>query len=98
MPKKTVTNIRSIARTYAESALRALVGVMSSENATPAARVAAANSLLDRGWGKSASVMRDDDGDDDELKQKLTQIVRTIVDPENQDGESLSPAAETEPL
>jgi hypothetical protein len=34
-----------------------LVGVATSPDAAPAARVAAAQSLLDRGWGKAAQVV-----------------------------------------
>lgn len=49
---KTPTDIRSLARSHTETAIRVLAGVMQQEDAPPAARVAAANSLLDRGWGK----------------------------------------------
>jgi membrane-bound lytic murein transglycosylase B len=50
---KAPTEIRSLARAHTEAALRTLVGVMNQDEAPPAARVAAANSLLDRGWGKA---------------------------------------------
>jgi hypothetical protein len=52
---KTPTEIKSLARVHTEAALKTLVGVMNQAEAPPAARVAAANSLLDRGWGKAES-------------------------------------------
>jgi hypothetical protein len=48
---KTVTEIRSLARSYTRTALNVLVGVMRSKDATAAAKVSAANAILDRGWG-----------------------------------------------
>jgi hypothetical protein len=53
MPK-TPTDVRSLARSYTDKALKVLAGITMQEDAPPAARVAAANSLLDRGWGKPA--------------------------------------------
>jgi hypothetical protein len=49
---KAPTEIRSLARSHTETALNTLVGIMNQDQAPHAARVAAANSLLDRGWGK----------------------------------------------
>lgn len=50
---KAPTEIKSLARSHTDAALKTLVGVMNQNDAPPAARVAAANSLLDRGWGKA---------------------------------------------
>ena len=50
---KTITEIRSLARGHTRTALNVLVGVMRDKGATPAARVSAANAILDRGWGKA---------------------------------------------
>ena len=52
MPKM-LTSIRSLARTHTRTAISVLVKIMRSEDATPAARVSAANAILDRGWGKA---------------------------------------------
>ena len=51
------TDIRSLARKYTEQAIETLVHVMRAPQAPPAARVLAANSLLDRGWGKAAQLV-----------------------------------------
>ena len=59
---KTPTEIRSLARSHTESALNCLVGIMENSTSDPA-KVAAANSLLDRGWGKASQpVIGEDDG------------------------------------
>jgi hypothetical protein len=50
---KAATDIRSLARAHTETAIKTLAGIMREKKAPPAARVAAANSLLDRGWGKA---------------------------------------------
>lgn len=49
---KAKAEIRSLARKHTNSAINALVGIMNQKKAPPAARVAAAQALLDRGWGK----------------------------------------------
>jgi hypothetical protein len=48
---RSLTEIRSLARSHTRSALNVLVRVMQNKDATPAARVSAANAVLDRGWG-----------------------------------------------
>ncbi len=54
MPRtKTVTDIRSAARSYTKTALECLAGVVTCEKAPKASRVAAAVALLDRGWGRA---------------------------------------------
>ena len=50
---KTPLEIKSLARAHTETALKTLAGIMNEPSAPHSARVSAANSLLDRGWGKS---------------------------------------------
>jgi hypothetical protein len=45
-------DIEALAREYTEAALRTLAEICADPKAPPAARVAAANALLDRAWGK----------------------------------------------
>ncbi len=54
---KTPTDIRSLARKHTALALRVLKEVASSPKANQSARVAAAQALLDRGWGKPKQTM-----------------------------------------
>lgn len=78
MPKKTLTEIRSIARSHTRSAINTLVGVMRSKDATHAARVSAANAILDRGWGKAPQALETGDG----ALELVHRIERVIVHPE----------------
>jgi hypothetical protein len=49
---KTPLEIKSLARAHTQTALKTLHGVMTSPDAPAAAKVAASQALLDRGWGK----------------------------------------------
>jgi hypothetical protein len=49
---EAVTDLRSEARKYTACALKTLVAIMLQPESPPAPRVAAANTILDRGWGK----------------------------------------------
>ena len=77
---KTITEIRSLARSHTRTAINVLVGVMRSNDATHAARVSAANAILDRGWGKAAQALGN--GDDGAL-ELVHRIERVIVHPES---------------
>ena len=77
---KSLTEIRSIARSHTRTAINVLVGVMRSKDATAAAKVSAANAILDRGWGKATQpVGNSGDG----TLELIHRIERVIVHPEN---------------
>jgi len=76
---RTLTEIRSIARSHTRTAINVLVGVMRSSEATPAARVSAANAILDRGWGRAAQPV---ENDEDGVLKLIHRIERIIVHPE----------------
>jgi hypothetical protein len=79
---KALTSVRSLARSHTRTAISVLAKIMRSENATPAARVSAANALLDRGWGKATQPLG---GVDDGTLRLIHRIERHIVHPENSD-------------
>jgi hypothetical protein len=81
MPK-ALTEIRSLARSHTRTAINVLVGVMRCKDATPAARVSAANAILERGWGRAAQPLQNGDG----ALELIHKIERTIVHPENTDS------------
>jgi hypothetical protein len=54
---KSLTEIRSVARSHTRTALNVLVGVMRNTKAPAPARIAAANAILDRGWGKATQAI-----------------------------------------
>lgn len=80
---RAITEIRSLARTYTRTAIKVLVSVMSSPNTSAAAKVAAANSILDRGWGKATQPIGNSD---DGALELIHRIERVIVHPENSDS------------
>ena len=83
---KSVTEIRSLARSHTRTAINVLVGIMRSKDATAAARVTAANAILDRGWGKANQAI--EIGDDGAL-ELIHRIERVIVHPENPDSQNI---------
>ncbi|WP_249165214.1 hypothetical protein [Bradyrhizobium sp. AUGA SZCCT0431] len=81
-----MADIRSLARSQTKTAINVLVKIMHSKDATPAARVSAANAILDRGWGKAAQPSERGNEVPGESPQR---IERLIVNPENPDSESI---------
>lgn len=51
---KVIGEIRELAREYTAEAFETLTQIMGDEDAPAAARVAAVQTILDRGWGKPA--------------------------------------------
>lgn len=57
MTKHLPKEIKALARSHTGSALKVLTGVMTNIESPPAARVAAAIAVLDRGWGKPSQAI-----------------------------------------
>lgn len=69
-----IKHVRDLARQYTASAVSALVEVMDGDSA--AAKVAAANALLDRGWGKPEQAIVGAGANGEHLFQE---IVRRVI-------------------
>jgi hypothetical protein len=78
LKQRTLTEIKSVARTHTNVAMRALVQIAGDKNAPAHARVLAANALLDRGWGKPLQTIA---SEDDKPLQFVHRIERVIVHP-----------------
>ena len=70
---KTIADIRAYCKQWTFEAVEATVEILRDKGATPAARLVAAQMLLDRGWGKSAQIIEGtvnhyDRMSDDELR------------------------------
>ena len=52
---KELAHVKELARTYTAEAIGTLASIMKNDEAPPAARVKASESLLDRAWGKAES-------------------------------------------
>ena len=92
---KPLPKIRSLARSHTRTALNVLVGVMRNTKAAAPARIAAANAILDRGWGKAAQAIENGDDGALELIHRIERvivhpdIVHPNVHPENSDRENI---------
>lgn len=71
---KTPSDIRSLARGHTETAINILAGIMCEPKAPHAARVSAAQALLDRGWGKATQPISGDD------ESPLQIVIRRFTD------------------
>lgn len=76
---KVTADIKAAASVYSEAALKALATIM-AKGESEAARVAAANSILDRAHGKPKQAIVG--GDDDDAPVVLAVIERRIVYPQ----------------
>jgi hypothetical protein len=83
---RSLTEIRSLARSHTKTALTVLVRIMRNTKAPAPARIAAANAILDRGWGKTPQAIQN--GDDGAL-ELIHRIERVIVHPENPDSQDI---------
>jgi hypothetical protein len=83
---RTLNEIRSLARAHTRTAINVLVGIMRNKDSTAAARVTAANAILDRGWGRAPQSLENGDNGVLELVHR---IERVIVNPENPDSQGL---------
>lgn len=59
---KVPSEIKSLARVHTVSVLKTLAAIAKHSKGPPAARVAACQALLDRGWGKAAQPHTDGEG------------------------------------
>ena len=82
-----VGHVRELAKQYTPEAIETLAEIMNNTDATPAARVAAANALLDRGWGKPDQAVSIEHGqsllsilDEIERRSELKTIEGEVID------------------
>ena len=84
-----VMDVRMLAKQWTTDSINTLADIMRDVAAPPNARVAAANSLLDRGWGKAAQTVeatvhsKFEDRSDDEL---IRIIEGTIISDSSDSG------------
>ena len=73
-------DLKSIARIHTESAIRTLAAIMAQAKQPAGARVIAAQTLLDRGWGKAPQQLTGEDGGD--IRITIRQILANAVETE----------------
>ena len=77
--KAIPADIRSLCRAYTEESIRHLAAIMRQREDSAAARVQAANILLDRGWGKPPQAHTGEDG------KNISVTIRQIVERGDED-------------
>lgn len=75
LKQRTMTEIKSLARTHTVHAVNTLVKIMLDKNAPAHARVSAANAILDRGWGKPLQPIANEDGKPLEFIHRIERII-----------------------
>ena len=75
--------LAAYAREYGTTVIDVLAEILQNEQARPSDRIAAGNTLLDRGFGKAVSVIGDETGEPVNLAQVLIGIVSTRPDPQD---------------
>lgn len=85
---KVIADVKDLARSHTETAIATLVDVMTTEDQPAAARVAAANAILDRGYGKPSQDVKvthkrePTDYSDAELVELAERLARSGADGE----------------
>jgi hypothetical protein len=88
---KALIEVQALAREHSPTAIATLAKIMEDDEVPPAARVAAANSILDRAWGKPPQALHHtgEDGGPvqvqhnvDAFMEKLHQLRRRIEETE----------------
>lgn len=86
---KAETTLRELARTHTETALKTLVQIMRNKRYSPQARAYAANSVLDRGYGKPAQSV-DLTNSDGSLSQAWMAAMKSVDDVEESEEASVT--------
>ena len=76
-PNKATASLKALAGNYTAQALETLASIMNDVEQSAAARVAAANSLLDRAHGKPRQELEHSSKE----KEAVTVIIREVVKP-----------------
>ena len=73
--------VKEMARKHTEQAIVVLATVMNDETAKPGERVAAANALLDRGYGKPAQAIVGEEDAPPIVTNLRVELIKPVVDP-----------------
>jgi hypothetical protein len=92
---KSVREVRELARQHTVQMVEVLARVANNPKSPPAARQAAASSLLDRAWGKPASL--DLEGAE-QLVIRVVKFGEQIEDMKTVEGEVIDPAEQPEEI
>lgn len=77
---KIIGHIRDLARQYTELAINTLADTLTDKKAPYAAKIAAAQALLDRGWGKATAYVANEANPFDRLSDAEKQSLLDVLD------------------
>ena len=95
---KVVAEVKELAREYTSEAIETLVSIMTNPKSAPASRVSAANSLLDRGYGKPPQHQHITGADGPQYVVRLPEPCKTAVQARVALGYGASVTAATDKL
>src|SRR5262249_41715684 len=96
MPKNR-GHIASLARSYTDTAIKTLAGIMMEQTSPPMARIAAAKVLLDRGWGQCSETHHIDVNGETSLLKDVNEIVHVYETREEIEFNDQTPLLEINP-
>ena len=96
-PKKSPTDVCSLARSHTERAVQVLAQIMNCDAQPGMTRVTAAKVLLDRGWGKPNESHRIDVNGDHNLLKVVNEIVHVHETREQIEFKDQTPLLEINP-
>jgi len=96
MPKNR-GHIESLARSYTDTAIKTLAGIMMEQTSPPMARIVAAKVLLDRGWGKPKEMHHSEVDDNKTLLKVVNEIVHVYETREQIEFNDQTPLLEINP-
>ena len=96
MPKNR-GHIASLARSYTDTAIKTLAGIMMEQTSPPMARIVAAKVLLDRGWGKPKEMHHSEVDDNKPLLKVVNEIVHVYETREEIEFNDQTPLLEINP-
>ena len=89
---KALIHVQELARAYTVAAIDTLAAIMSDKKASPSTRIAAANVLLDRGYGRPTTIVDtyiDDTRDVRELSdEELSALIQRALEQESSQANS----------
>src|SRR5215510_6294750 len=90
-------DIESLARSYTDTAIKTLAGIMMEQTSPPMARIVAAKVLLDRGWGKPKEMHHSEVDDNKTLLKVVNEIVHVYETREQIEFKDQTPLLEINP-
>jgi hypothetical protein len=87
---KAVAEVQELARQHTTDAVETLVSIMTNPKSAPAARVSAANALLDRGYGKPPQHQHITGADGPQYVVRLPVVCETVEEWVAQCGGSMA--------